>query len=75
LPVRFRTFRRFCPLVGSRVRCTLAAQPANGHHSFHTTITFVDEAENQLWQIDDMEFCGSNSLNRLTGYAMRGHAA
>jgi acyl transferase domain-containing protein/NAD(P)-dependent dehydrogenase (short-subunit alcohol dehydrogenase family) len=75
LPVRFRTFRRFCPLVGSHVRCTLQAQPANGHYSFHATITFVDEAENLLWQIEDMEFCGSNSLNRLTGYAMRGDAA
>jgi len=74
LPTRFARFRRFRPLTGPRVRCTFKPLGTNDRTNFHTSMTFSDEADNVLWQIEDMEFCGSNALNRLGGSAMRGNS-
>ncbi|MGI9002886.1 MAG: SDR family oxidoreductase [Pseudonocardia sp.] len=75
LPSRIRHYRRFAALPETAVRCEVRIRPRSGGHVLDTEFAFRDEAGQLLAIIDEMEFTGSRSLNRLAGASVGGSLA
>jgi len=69
LPSRFKSYRRFGPLLGSPVRCHLKAQSSAGGQNLLTDICFLDSAGRLVGLLEEMEFSCSSALNRLSSVA------
>ena len=71
LPARFRRYRRYGFLSGSKVICHLHVTSRPSDHLFFIDLAFVDENGRLLGLLEDMECPTSKALNRLASNTAR----
>jgi NAD(P)-dependent dehydrogenase (short-subunit alcohol dehydrogenase family) len=65
LPAGLRTYRRFGPLSGSKLKCQIRIRPDPSGHIVHCDVAFFGNDGQLLGLVEDAEGVCSKALNRL----------
>lgn len=65
LPARFRRYRRYGALMGTKISCRVDILPRTQEQIFYVNISFIDADGRMLGMLEEMECPSNRALNRL----------